>query len=381
MNFRFRRRIIRRFDGRCQEGFTRRHGAGSTESRTSRSPRSPADDGRRRPARRCLGDRGVVRHQRAGRRCVGPETQRADPRRRRRARVPPQPRRPGRCGRGGAGRSDSSPTRSPSRHRAASRSRRSTTSPSSTAASCSSSTPHASRRCSTSGRRPARPAGRRHRARRHGHEAGDRARVAAPHADRAGQLLRQRRRGCRASCPTRSHGGRAAAELVLAAGHRDVAFITGGARSWATQQRNKGYLAALPRRLASATTTARVLEGNFRADSGYELTRRLLARRRRPTAIVCGNDLMALGAYFAINEARAAHPRRHLRRRLRRPRGSGVGHPAGTVDGAHAVLRDGPAGGRAPPRRNRGHAAAADLRPVPRRAAGVRRAARKRMTH
>ena len=45
-----------------------------------------------------------------------------------------------------------------------------------------------------------------------------------------------------------------------------------------------------------------MLEGNFRADSGYDLTRRLLERRRRPTAIVCGNDLMALGAYFAIGE-------------------------------------------------------------------------------
>ena len=45
-----------------------------------------------------------------------------------------------------------------------------------------------------------------------------------------------------------------------------------------------------------------MLEGNFRADSGYDLTRRLLKRRRRPTAIVCGNDLMALGAFFAIGE-------------------------------------------------------------------------------
>jgi LacI family transcriptional regulator len=101
--------------------------------------------------------------------------------------------------------------------------------------------------------------------------------------------------------PNEADGGRAAAELVIAAGHREIAFITGGARAWATQQRNKGYLAAL-RAAGIRDDSARLLEGNFRADSGHDLTRRLLARRRRPTAIVCGNDLMALGAYFAINE-------------------------------------------------------------------------------
>jgi LacI family transcriptional regulator len=46
-----------------------------------------------------------------------------------------------------------------------------------------------------------------------------------------------------------------------------------------------------------------VLPGNFRADSGYELARQILRRRRRPTALLCGNDLMAVGAYFALKEA------------------------------------------------------------------------------
>ena len=46
-----------------------------------------------------------------------------------------------------------------------------------------------------------------------------------------------------------------------------------------------------------------VLPGNFRADSGYDLAREVLRGRRRPTALLCGNDLMAVGAYFAVKEA------------------------------------------------------------------------------
>jgi LacI family transcriptional regulator len=43
--------------------------------------------------------------------------------------------------------------------------------------------------------------------------------------------------------------------------------------------------------------------GNFAADSGYGLTRELLAQRHRPTAVLYGNDRMALGAYLALGEA------------------------------------------------------------------------------
>jgi LacI family transcriptional regulator len=102
--------------------------------------------------------------------------------------------------------------------------------------------------------------------------------------------------------PNEAGGGRAAAELALTAGHRKLAFLTGMAGSWATRERLKGFRAAL-RAAGVATGEQAVLEGNYRADSGYELTRRLLATTPRPTAILCGNDLMALGAYLALGEA------------------------------------------------------------------------------
>jgi LacI family transcriptional regulator len=102
--------------------------------------------------------------------------------------------------------------------------------------------------------------------------------------------------------PDEERGGREATELLLAAGHRAIAFITGFRGAWATRARLKGYFTAL-RNAGIPRDDDWVLTGNFRTDSGYELTRALLARRDRPTAIFCGNDRMAMGAYQAVAEA------------------------------------------------------------------------------
>jgi LacI family transcriptional regulator len=108
--------------------------------------------------------------------------------------------------------------------------------------------------------------------------------------------------------PNDADGGRAATELLLSEGHRDIAYLTGLPGAWATRQRLKGYRAAL-RRAGIDYDDRLVLTGNFGADSGYDLTRRLLARKRRPTAIFCGNDRMALGAYLALKEAGVRVPK------------------------------------------------------------------------
>ena len=101
--------------------------------------------------------------------------------------------------------------------------------------------------------------------------------------------------------PAEEAGGRAATELVLASGHRRVACLTGFPTSWATIQRLKGFRAAI-RQAGVKAADAPVLAGNFRSDSGYDLAREVLQRSRPPTALVCGNDLMAVGAYFAVKE-------------------------------------------------------------------------------
>jgi LacI family transcriptional regulator len=102
--------------------------------------------------------------------------------------------------------------------------------------------------------------------------------------------------------PDEVRGGRDATQTLLDLGHRDIAYLTGLPGAWATRERLRGYRQALS--AAGLDPKAQtVVEGNYRADSGYSLTHELLAGKRRPTAIMCGNDRMAVGALMALLEA------------------------------------------------------------------------------
>lgn len=96
-------------------------------------------------------------------------------------------------------------------------------------------------------------------------------------------------------------GGAAAAELAAAAGHRRIALIGGERGTWPAAERLAGYRDALARRGISFDPEL-VRHGNWHADSGYEQSRAVLGLDRPPTALLCGNDRMALGAYDAIKE-------------------------------------------------------------------------------
>jgi LacI family transcriptional regulator len=102
--------------------------------------------------------------------------------------------------------------------------------------------------------------------------------------------------------PDEEAGGYAATRVLLEAGHREIALVLGKAGSWATRMRLRGIRRAL---LEAGLDPTRIplRNGNFRADSGYQLTRDLLAAGPAPTALLCGNDRMAYGAYLALGEA------------------------------------------------------------------------------
>ncbi len=94
-------------------------------------------------------------------------------------------------------------------------------------------------------------------------------------------------------------GGRAIADHVLGLGHRRVAMLAGVRAAWATGVRVKALRQAL---LAHGLRpdAARVLYGNYRFDTGYDLARAVMTGPRPPTALICGNDQMAAGAYLAL---------------------------------------------------------------------------------
>lgn len=99
--------------------------------------------------------------------------------------------------------------------------------------------------------------------------------------------------------PDEHAGGRAAVEHVLALGHEHIAYLTGRENAWATKARHRGYLDGLAAAGLDAADHP-ILSGNYRIDSGYELTLRAMSATPRPTALLCGNDQMATGAYIAL---------------------------------------------------------------------------------
>jgi len=91
-------------------------------------------------------------------------------------------------------------------------------------------------------------------------------------------------------------GARDIANCVTSAGHRDVAIIAGPESLWTTQQRLSGYREAL----ASAgldPDEVPVYWGDYRQQSGRDLAKAALdvPAKKRPTALLCANDLMAVG--------------------------------------------------------------------------------------
>ena len=80
-------------------------------------------------------------------------------------------------------------------------------------------------------------------------------------------------------------------------GHKDIAFIAGGAEHKSTIERLKGYKAAL----SENDITVRhdlIIDGEYSFDSGVEGAKVLMNAKNRPTAIFSCNDEIAAGALF-----------------------------------------------------------------------------------
>ncbi|HYO42820.1 MAG TPA: LacI family DNA-binding transcriptional regulator [Candidatus Limnocylindrales bacterium] len=97
-------------------------------------------------------------------------------------------------------------------------------------------------------------------------------------------------------------GAALAAEHVLALGHRRIAEIVGPAVSASAPERHAGIVEALAR--AGIPERDLVVEcGDADVAGGRAAAEALLAGPSRPTAILCYNDLVAVGALHAIAAA------------------------------------------------------------------------------
>ncbi len=95
-------------------------------------------------------------------------------------------------------------------------------------------------------------------------------------------------------------GARLAVEHCVSFGHRRIAFITGG-DSVAAQVRREGYLRAM-REFDLAEHIA-ITEGAHTEEGGYRGAQELLKLKPLPTAVFASNDLCAIGAMNALEEA------------------------------------------------------------------------------
>ncbi len=88
---------------------------------------------------------------------------------------------------------------------------------------------------------------------------------------------------------------------LLGLGHRRIAFIAGLRELSTAAERLQGYRAAL--RAARLPADPRLIRpGAFKAEMAQRAAQELLKLPRRPTAIVAGNDLMALGVMQAAGD-------------------------------------------------------------------------------
>ncbi|MGR0319868.1 LacI family DNA-binding transcriptional regulator [Agromyces sp. ZXT2-3] len=95
--------------------------------------------------------------------------------------------------------------------------------------------------------------------------------------------------------PDERAGAASVVDMLVARGHRRIAFAASADDVPATRGRLQGYLDAMTR--AGLRTDGLVVEGGSDARGGYAATLALLDRE--PTALFCYNDRMAMGAYRA----------------------------------------------------------------------------------
>ncbi|OAA83512.1 LacI family DNA-binding transcriptional regulator [Clostridium ljungdahlii] len=90
-----------------------------------------------------------------------------------------------------------------------------------------------------------------------------------------------------------------AAEHLIKNGHKDIAIIEGKEEFKSTKRRKDGFMEALIQYNVPVHSEY-IIKGNYSMKSGYNAMRELINLSKSPTAVVCSNDDMAVGAIKAV---------------------------------------------------------------------------------
>lgn len=102
-------------------------------------------------------------------------------------------------------------------------------------------------------------------------------------------------------------GASLATQHLIDLGHTDIALIGGYLGMTNTVQRKQGFLRTMKDNGLAANPDW-LLHGGFTVEKGRLFTEQLLRQPVRPTAIVCMNDLVAIGALKAAHQAGVCVP-------------------------------------------------------------------------
>jgi DNA-binding LacI/PurR family transcriptional regulator len=107
--------------------------------------------------------------------------------------------------------------------------------------------------------------------------------------------------------PDDHYGASLATQHLIGLGHRRIGYIN-GPENWHTcRARLSGYQDTLANHNLPFEPSL-VQPGDWEIESGYAATKNLLELHERPTAIFAANDLMALGAIYAVQDAGLSVP-------------------------------------------------------------------------
>ena len=95
-------------------------------------------------------------------------------------------------------------------------------------------------------------------------------------------------------------GGMLATEHLISLGHQRIAFITGDPAHPDANERMRGYTSAL-KKAGIKFDPQLVTQGDYQVVTGVAATDRLLASRRKFTAVFAANDQMAYGAALSLH--------------------------------------------------------------------------------
>lgn len=96
--------------------------------------------------------------------------------------------------------------------------------------------------------------------------------------------------------PDEEGAGRGAVEVLLERGHREIALLSGPLTHFQTGLRTRGAAQALA---AAGLTPVQVQAQDIRIDEGLSAATALLRSDRPPTALMCTNERLAVGAVLA----------------------------------------------------------------------------------